>query len=150
MKFNELAHKVDEVEQRKALMASISEHQHVYWSVDFEATKDMTAWEADNYIAGTRDESDIEGANCVSSEIITKDQVAGLHTVAIDVDHKVVALHSTTPGHYHLYIDVPMTWEKYERLLEAMVDCGIVEEGYLEASRIRRATFLRLPWVGKT
>ena len=29
------------------------------------------------------------------------------------------------------------------------VDGGVVEEGYLNASRTRKATFVRLPWVRK-
>jgi hypothetical protein len=152
MKFRELDFKSDEIKaQNAALMQSVSSHDLVYWTVDFTSTGAMTPDELADYVAGTRVETDMHDANCVSSAI----QEDGVpeherrHIVAVDVDHKVVSLSSGTEGHHHLYIDVPMTWEKYEALLVAMVDCGIVEPGYLEASRIRRATFLRVPWIPK-
>lgn len=73
----------------------------------------------------------------------------GMHTVAIDVDHPVRVLPSTTPGHFHLLIDVPMPWWRYRRLLRALMKAGIIEPGYYSASVRRGATFLRLPWVRK-
>jgi hypothetical protein len=151
-KFRELDFKSDEIKaQNAALMQSVSSHDLVYWTVDFTHTGAMSPEELGDYIAGTRVEADMHDANVVSSAIVDPDvpEFQRRHIVAVDVDHKVVSLSSGTEGHHHLYIDVPMTWEKYEALLVAMVDCGIVEPGYLEASRIRRATFLRVPWVPK-
>lgn len=71
------------------------------------------------------------------------------HFVLIDLDVNAAIIPSSTSGHGHLYIDHPVSWEHMERLLEVLVDMGIVEKGYLEASRTRRQTFLRLPWVKK-
>lgn len=88
-----------------------------------------------------------EGANVVSSKI------AGLqdaHTLAIDVDLPARLLPSSTPGHFHLYIDEPaMSWRQYKRVLKALMRAGIIEKGYYKASVRRRATHLRLPGVAK-
>lgn len=87
------------------------------------------------------DESDI-----VSSELTWP---VGMHGPAIDIDVPIRAVESSTPGHFHLYIDVPMTWARYEKLLQALVDAGLVESGYLKVSLFRGGTHLRLPWVRK-
>lgn len=71
------------------------------------------------------------------------------HKPVIDLDVRASLVPSATPGHSHLYVDVPITWEKYERLLEALVDCGIVEPGYLGASKERGFTAVRVPWRPK-
>jgi hypothetical protein len=73
----------------------------------------------------------------------------GWHTVMIDVDHACRLVRSSTPGHYHLYIDVAMPWWRYRRLLRALKNCGIIEPGYYSASVARKATHVRLPWVRK-
>ena len=65
----------------------------------------------------------------------------------IDIPHKYVA--STTEGHGHIYFDVPIPWVKYVKLLKAMADCGILEEGYVSASIERGYTAVRPPWVTK-
>lgn len=74
----------------------------------------------------------------------------GHHTVAIDVDWPVHAIPSSSPGHYHLWIDCPpMPWWRYRRLLRALKQAGVIEPGYYSAAVARRATHLRLPWVRK-
>lgn len=50
---------------------------------------------------------------------------------------------SSTAGHSHLYIDREMSWPQYENLLEVMATVGLVENGYLEASKARGQSFLR-------
>jgi hypothetical protein len=146
---------VDDDAQKRTLVQSISAYQHVYWAVDFDAQRqDAPAEEHDAYVAGHRTRVELEDsmANCVSSAIVGHRDSDGeqMHTPAIDIDHKVVALQSSTEGNYHLYIDVPCSWDDYLNLLNAMVQCGIVQQGYVDASVARRATFLRLPWVEKT
>lgn len=71
----------------------------------------------------------------------------GYHMPAIDIDFPCHLRETETPGHFHLLIDVPMKWEAYVRLLEALVEAGVVEPGYLRASLERGSTFLaREPW----
>lgn len=83
------------------------------------------------------------------SDVVSSALPGGQHAPCIDIDVPMTVVPSSTPGHGHLYIDVPMTWEDYERLLTVMAEVGIVEQGYLRASRTRKATHLRLPWVAK-
>lgn len=92
-------------------------------------------------------------AQVVSSEI---EDILGLglsgdreHFIALDIDLPVVVIPSSTDYHCHLYIPKAVSWEKYVKFIEACVDIGIVEKGYLEASKKRGATFLRLPWIKK-
>jgi len=65
----------------------------------------------------------------------------------LDVPHTLVA--STSEGHSHLYLDVPMTWWRYKRLLRALAKAGIIEKGYVKASLRRKHTDVRVPWLKK-
>lgn len=73
---------------------------------------------------------DGEELNLVTSQI----KGSEYHAPCIDIDMPCVLVDSKTPGHHHLYIEKPVKWESYVKLLEAMVECGIVEEGYYKAS----------------
>lgn len=89
-------------------------------------------------------------ANLLSSALVGPDgNPTGYHTLAIDVDLPVRVRETDTEGHYHLFIDAPMPWETYSKLLDALVEAGIVEEGFAGASKSREATHLRLPWIHK-
>lgn len=88
----------------------------------------------------------LEDADLITSEV---KNAAGIHKVVLDIDFPVVVLPSSTPGHHHLFIDKAMTWEKYRDLIEAFVDAGIVEPGYMGASEQRGFTGVRPPWVKK-
>lgn len=94
---------------------------------------------------------DLTEANVLSSALIDENgERTGFHTIALDIDFPVRVRETDTPGHYHLFIDVPTPWEDYANLLDALVDCGVIEEGYANASKEREATMLRLPWVHKS
>lgn len=68
----------------------------------------------------------------------------GWHMPAIDIDGIDIRLvPSSTEGNFHLFIDKAVTWSDYKRLLAAMLDCGIIEEGYYDASVAKGATALR-------
>lgn len=71
------------------------------------------------------------------------------HLPCIDVDVPAKLVPSSTPGHHHLYIDVPLAWHDYCDLLDVMARCGIVEEGYVSAAKARGQTSCRLPHVRK-
>lgn len=87
----------------------------------------------------------LDEANVISSKVVNHD----LHTVMLDLDVPARLVPSTTPGHSHLYIDVPMPWRKYKALLFALTEAGIIEPGYYGVSVRKRATMLRLPWIKK-
>lgn len=73
----------------------------------------------------------------------------GMHRPVIDIDLPVKVVPSSTPGHHHLFIDAPMEWATYLNLLDAMAAAGIVEPGYVTATRERGYSTVRLPWVRK-
>lgn len=83
-------------------------------------------------------------ANLVSSKLAN-----GLHVPTLDLDVPHHFEPSSTPGHSHLYIDVPMSWRKYKRLLRALCRAGIIEKGFCKFSILRGASFVRKPGVSK-
>lgn len=66
----------------------------------------------------------------------------GLHLPVIDMDTPVRVLPSRRPGHSHLYLDTPMTWEHYVRLLAALADAGVIETGHFIRALDAGATFV--------
>lgn len=88
-----------------------------------------------------------EDATVVSSKI---DDDTRDHTVLLDIDMPARLIESSTPGHYHLYIDKRLSWFRYRALLVALYRAGIIEKGFLKASLRRRATNLRPPWLEKS
>lgn len=71
------------------------------------------------------------------------------HKPVIDIDVRLSVIPSSTRGHFHLYINHPVEWDAYCNLLDALVECWIVEEGYARTSKSRGYTAVRLPWVRK-
>lgn len=139
-------------------LKDVTDYIHRLWVVDF--VSDSATGDVETVRKPVGHE---EYANAVSSEVTAlpydpfanpagpSEVVPGTHTIAIDVDHRAALVESSTPGHYHLYVDIPpVSWEAYERWLEASAEIGLIEYGYLRASQARKATFLRLPWVKKT
>jgi hypothetical protein len=71
------------------------------------------------------------------------------HMPVIDLDgpHKLVR--SSTKGHGHLYIDQPITWRKYKRILKALKKAGVIEYGWYKTAMNYRMSFVRAPGVTK-
>ena len=88
---------------------------------------------------------DVSG-NLVSSHI----HGSKLHAPVIDIDVPVRLIPSTTPGHTHLYIDVPMSRVRMMVLLWALKVAGVLEMGSFWWSLRRGATFVRVPDHPKT
>lgn len=94
----------------------------------------------------------VEEANIVTSEIdATRDFPEHLraHRLVLDLDVPAYLVPSSTPGHSHLYLDVPMDWQKARAVLYALASAGVLEPGYVDASVARGYTAVRLPWVHK-
>lgn len=52
--------------------------------------------------------------------------------------------------HYHFYVeDRDYSWDAYQRLLDDLVDAGVLEVGYVSASIARGQTLLRPPHIRK-
>lgn len=91
-------------------------------------------------------------ANLVSSELYNLEgtEPGCFQKPVIDIDLPCRLVESSTPGHFHLYIDSLVDKEKYFAMLDAMAAAGVVEKFYAEAARLRGATFVRVPWVKKS
>jgi hypothetical protein len=107
-------------------------------------TFDARLRETDRYKVTAEDE-----ANLVGSLIEGARDGVGLHAPVLDLDFPARLVPSTTEGHFHLYLDVPMTWRTYHDLLLALGRAGVLEPNYVAASLARRQTFVRKPGVVK-
>ena len=123
--------------------------QSLEW-VDFEAE---VTYEEDRPSALTIDG---ERATCVTSRVRglivdgeEQHPFGEFHRPVLDVDMPVKVVPSSTSGHCHLFIDRALSWPQYEKLLWALAEAGIVEEGYVHASVRRGHTSVRLPDVHK-
>lgn len=104
------------------------------WKVDFDSSTDYE--HMDRKVV-----EDLSDANAVSSQLLFSDK----HLILLDIDHTCSLVGSSTAGHYHLYIDRELSWRQYRRLLKALVKAGVIEKGYYNVSKKRKATFLRVP-----
>lgn len=105
------------------------------------------------------EEADLEKADRVSSLLETTTYFFdpedteripdNLHAPVIDFDIPIRVAPSTTEGHFHLFIDYPLAWENFLKLLKVLSDTGLIEAGYYNASLERGYTAVRLPWVKK-
>lgn len=74
---------------------------------------------------------------------------SGKHWPVIDIDMPCYLIPSSTPGHGHLVIEHDMEWDAYLKLLDALVEAGIVQPGYRDASKSRKYSAIRRPGVKK-
>lgn len=56
---------------------------------------------------------------------------------------------SSTPGHFHLYINTRVKWANYQFLLECLGETQVISASYAEFSIARRESYLRFPGVTK-
>ena len=88
-----------------------------------------------------------DGATLIGSQV---EGWPDLHMPVLDIDFPCELRESETPGHFHLFINKPILWEEYERLLRALAQAGIVEYGYARASIKRKQSFVAIrPWKKK-
>lgn len=87
-------------------------------------------------------------ANIVTSKYL---HGGARHAVLLDIDYPAYLVKSSTPGHYHLYLDVPggVAHEDYLLLLSVLSKWGVIEKGYARTSKARGFTSLRLPHIKK-
>lgn len=89
-------------------------------------------------------------ASLREANLVSSARTDGLHAPTLDIDSSAHLVPSSTPGHFHLYLDRPVTWRDYRRVLRALHRAGYIDDGVYWRSLDRGATFLRLPWVKKT
>lgn len=79
-----------------------------------------------------------ETPNLISSRV-----QKGVHRPTIDIDHPC-RLRETSPGKFHLFIEVDVKEPDYFNMLDAMAIAGVVEPGYADACRDQGASFVRM------
>lgn len=87
-----------------------------------------------------------EKAKLVSSSI---EAAPDLHAPCLDLDYGATLVPSSTPGHFHLYLNKAIAWRDYKRVLRALSKAGLIEADWAAASIQQQATFLRLPGEAK-
>lgn len=92
----------------------------------------------------------IHDANAVTSRTTSSllSSVA-VHRPVLDLDFPVTVIPSSTPGHFHLYLDRELTWPQYRKLLEVLAEIGLIQDGYADTAIKRGYSAVRLPWVKK-
>lgn len=118
-------------------------------NVHFRAPSTTTYEEAAAELPDTT--TDINDAQVITSlvEYHDRNPDLGMHRPILDIDFPAQLIPSSTPGHFHLYLDKPMPWRTYAKLLRALAEAEIIEPGYARASEARKYTAVRLPWISK-
>lgn len=95
------------------------------------------------------DLADPHDATLTSSDL---DDSGNFHAPVLDLDIPAKLVPSTTPGHHHLFLGKTMSKEAYWKLLDVMADpeVGLIEPGFVGASKARGYSSVRAPWVKKT
>ena len=109
-----------------------------------------TFWFSDHLNDKTLRRDTRRRARPAEANLVASRREDGLHMPTIDVDHPSRLEPSSSPGHYHLFIDVPMTWRSYRRLLRALYLGGVIGRNAYWRSLDRGASFVRPPGVFKT
>lgn len=66
----------------------------------------------------------------------------GQHMPVIDIDYSADLVPSTTPGHYHLFLNKAIPWDKYLKVLEALADADLIEPGYYKAAKLQTMSYV--------
>lgn len=94
--------------------------------------------------------ADMRPADHHTATIVTsRVEDSTMHMPLIDLDLPCMLLPSSQPGHFHLYIEKQMAWDKFVAILEALEDAGVVGPGYLKYTKKRGYATVRYPGVTK-
>lgn len=86
-------------------------------------------------------------ANLIDSRVPGKE---GLHRPIFDFDGiECTLIPSSTPGNFHLYLEKEVEFDKFLKVLEAMVEAGLIQRGFHQLTRLRGAAYARKPGVKK-
>lgn len=104
---------------------------------------------SDEYDAEPWTYQPIDKANLITSKVDRHIYGVEYHRPVLDIDFEAALIPSSTPGHYHLYLDKQLPKADYFNLLRALADTGIIQQGFKDAAIGRGATSARLPWIKK-
>lgn len=86
-------------------------------------------------------------ANLISSKV---NSPFNNHKPLLDIDFAVVNIPSSTPGHSHLYFDILLDEDDMEKLVNVLVEVGILNKGIKTAQwDVHKELTVRPPWVKK-
>jgi hypothetical protein len=94
-------------------------------------------------------EASLEDADLIGSAIGGTSLIKG-HNLVIDLDLPSMLLTSTN-GRHHLVVrlSTPLSTEAYRKLLKALVEAGILEQGNLDRFELDGRTVVMVPWKSK-
>ncbi len=67
----------------------------------------------------------------------------------IDFAVPVKLVPSSSKNHFHVYLDVEMSWEEYQKLLEEMLDLGLLGADWVKMAIKQKMTTLIRPGLTK-
>ncbi len=88
-----------------------------------------------------------ENANLWSSELLDR---PGWHAPTLDIDFPALLLPSSSEGKHHLYIDYPMLWKDYVKMLKMLGDVGLCQKKWVQGALVEQGSLLRAPGVYKS
>lgn len=91
----------------------------------------------------------IDKANLITSKQERYPYGTEYHRPVLDIDFEARLVPSSTPGHYHLYLDKLIPKLAYFQLLRDLADADIIQRGYADSAIERGASSARLPWIKK-
>ena len=91
----------------------------------------------------------LQQANLLTSRVECPEGQEFMHAPVIDFDIPIEVYPSTQLGHNHLYINKEVSWGNYMILLQALANCGFVEQGFVGAAVAKGYTAVRPPGVQK-
>lgn len=96
----------------------------------------------DGDVNNSMDHRDADPANAdlVSSLVHTAEP---WHLPVFDLDFDCELKPSSSPGKYHLFLNRPVPWSKYVKVLEAMAEAGLLERGWVDAAKRQGYAVLR-------
>jgi hypothetical protein len=69
----------------------------------------------------------------------------GMTSVGLPFRAPIELVPSSTPGHFHLYVEAPLAWDDYLALMRTMAEAGLLEPAWVALCERRRMALLRKP-----
>lgn len=66
-----------------------------------------------------------------------------VHYPVLDFDFPCYVVESVDPDHGHLYIDKELTWDDYKKLLDVLLEIGLIQEAWHKNAMQDKMTFVR-------
>lgn len=102
---------------------------------------------AEYQFTGAVDTPEGKQPNLISSQMVISSSsppvVAEEHLPLFDFDFPCELVPSQTEGHYHFYMNKPITWDAYVNVMWAMAEAGLLERGWVACSIAQKFASLR-------